>query len=252
MEEKSKQLSPAEYFEEIKSRKQLMTDDQLTAIYDNCLELISKYKITGQMNAIKKLMFHLDCIEKERELVKLGINIFVYKDDIEYYINNVADDIVKVIELERYERELPDEIVEVVANVKDKFDQLYIVFTDYTQEHVKSTEKERDPILFGVFKDESKSVLIDRFYFLGDWIDEYCDLTLDKMVNETLRVGKRKIDHLISTPTELEELKAQLKQYSGNITTINNTDIYTINSAPIEQPRKSFFSKIRTFFTVKK
>lgn len=81
---------------------------------------------------MEKLLFHLECIEKEREIVSMGINTFVYRDDIEYYINNVASDIVKIIELERYEREIPDEIVEVIAKVKDKFDQLYIVFTDYT------------------------------------------------------------------------------------------------------------------------
>ncbi|MDU7184950.1 MAG: hypothetical protein E6294_02830, partial [Klebsiella sp.] len=68
---------------------------------------------------------------------------------------------------------------------KDKFDEFFIVFTDYTGEKEREVKKERiekDPILFGAFLNEETKVVADRFYFLGDWIDEYCDLTLDKMI----------------------------------------------------------------------
>jgi len=40
--------------------------EQLKAVYDNCLEMLNKYKITGQTKGMAKLIFHLDCIEKER------------------------------------------------------------------------------------------------------------------------------------------------------------------------------------------
>ena len=79
-------LTPQQYFDEIKERKNHITDAQLQSIYDNCLELLNKYKITGQKRGMQKLLFHLDCIEKEREIVAMGINTFVYKDDIEFYI----------------------------------------------------------------------------------------------------------------------------------------------------------------------
>ena len=241
------QLTPQQYFEQVKERKHNITDEELVKVYDNCLELLNKYKITGQKKGMRKLMFHLECIEKEREIVKMGINTFIYRDDIEEYIDTVAKDTVKIIELENYEREIPDEIVEVIAATKDKFDQLYVVFTDYTGKVERQIEKERrdkDPILFGTFQNQSNRTVIDRFYYLGDWEDEYCDLTLDKMVNETEKAGKRNIVKTISTPSDIEELKEQL----GGLSEINGNFIIS-NSTP---QKKTFFQKIKSVLKGKK
>ena len=240
------QLTPQQYFEQVKERKHNITDEELVKVYDNCLELLNKYKITGQKKGMRKLMFHLECIEKEREIVKMGINTFIYRDDIEEYIDTVAKDTVKIIELENYEREIPDEIVEVIAATKDKFDQLYVVFTDYTGKVERQIEKERrdkDPILFGTFQNQSNRTVIDRFYYLGDWEDEYCDLTLDKMVNETEKAGKRNIVKTISTPSDIEELKEQL----GGLSEINGNFIIS-NSTQ----KKTFFQNIKSVLKGKK
>lgn len=244
--EEIKELTPQEYFEQVKERKHTITDAELLKVYDNCLELLNKYRITGQKKGMKKLLFHLDCIEKEREIVKTGITTFIYRDDIEEFIDNVAKDTVKIIELENYEREVPDEIIEIIENIKDKFDQLYIVFTDYTGKAERQVQKERrakDPILFGTFQNQTSRTVIDRFYYLGDWEDEYCDLTLDKMVNETEKVGKRNIVKTISTPADIAELKEQL----GNLEEKNNTFVIASNTQ-----KKSFFSNIKTFLKGKR
>lgn len=243
------ELTPQQYFEEIKDRKHHITDAKLVKVYDNCLDLLNKYKITGQQKGMRKLMFHLECIEKEREIVKMGINTFIYRDDIEEYIDSVAKDTVKIIELENYEREIPDEIVEIVAAVKDKFDQLYIVFTDYTGKVERQVEKERrekDPILFGTFQNPSNRTVIDRFYYLGDWEDEYCDLTLDKMVNETEKAGKRNIVKTISTPKDIEELREQL----SGLSEINGN--FIVSTPEIKPKQRGLFVNIKTFLTGKK
>lgn len=237
------ELTPQQYFNKIKERKHNITDDELVKVYDNCLELINKYKITGQKKGMKKLMFHLECIEKEREIVKIGINTFIYRDDIEEYIDSVAKDTVKIIELENYEREIPDDIVSIIEKVKDKFDQLYVVFTDYTGKVERQIEKERrekDPILFGTFQNQSNRTVIDRFYYIGDWEDEYCDLTLDKMVNETEKVGMRNITKTISTPKDIVELKEQLDSLESK----NN--IYIVTN---EVKKKNVFTNIKSFLT---
>lgn len=236
-----KLLTPQEYFELVKGKKQKITDEDLVMVYENCLELLSKYKITGQQKGMRKLLYHLECIEKEREIVKLGVDTFIYRDDIEEYIDTIAKDTVKIIELERYEREIPDEIVEVIAQVKDKFDQLYVVFTDYTGKVERQVEKERrakDPILFGTFQDVKNRVVIDRFYYLGDWEDEYCDLTLDKMVNECLKVGKRNITKTISTPKDIAELREQLAALE------EKGDSWIVDKVKLSKP--TFFSKVKT------
>ena len=227
------ELTPQQYFEEIKDRKHHITDAELVKVYDNCLDLLNKYKITGQQKGMRKLMFHLECIEKEREIVKMGINTFIYRDDIEEYIDSVAKDTVKIIELENYEREIPDEIVEVVAAVKDKFDQLYVVFTDYTGKVERQVEKERrekDPILFGTFQNPSNRTVIDRFYYLGDWEDEYCDLTLDKMA-----------------PKDIEELREQLSSLSEI-----NDNFIVVSATEAKPEKRGLFANIKTFLTGKK
>ena len=244
--EEIKELTPQEYFEQVKERKHSITDEELSKVYDNCLELLNKYKITGQKKGMRKLLFHLECIEKEREIVKMGITTFIYRDDIEEYIDTVAKDTVKIIELENYEREIPDEIVEIIGKVKDKFDQLYIVFTDYTGKVERQVQKERrakDPILFGTFQNKTSRTVIDRFYYLGDWEDEYCDLTLDKMVNETEKAGNRNIVKTISTPADIKELKEQL----GTLERRNDTFIISQN-----EPKKSFFGNVKTFLKGKR
>ena len=171
------ELNPSEYFNNLKDKVQNITDEELVEFYQGCLTLVEKYKITGQKRVIQKLRFLVDCVEKEREAVKLGINSFVYREDIEEYIDNISKDVVKIIELENYPREIPDEIVDIISKTKDIFDQFYVVFTDYTGEIEKQVSKERrdkDPILFGSFQKKSEQenafsrqeiVMSDRFYF---------------------------------------------------------------------------------------
>ena len=245
IETSEEKMTPTEYFSIIKERKNHITDEDLQKVYDNCLELLNKYKITGQIKGMRKLMFHIECIEKEREIIKAGIDTFIYRDDIEYYIDHVSDDIVKIIDIQSYEREIPDEIVEIIELVGNMFDQLYIIFTDYTGETERQVEKERrskDPILFGVFQNKKTRSVIDRFYYLGDWVDEYCDLTLDKMVNESANAGRRNITHTISTPIDIAQLKAQLNALEEK----DNT--FKISNNP-EKQKVSFFDKIKTFLT---
>ena len=231
---KAQEMTPKEYFDLLKSKKSKITDDELNKIYSNCITLMKKYVTTGQVKGAKKLMFHLETIEKEREIVSLGVNTFIYKDDIEDYIDNVSK-------------------VDVIETTKNKFDQLYIIFTDYTGKIEKQIEKERrekDPILIGTFQDKKTGSIVDRFYVLGDWEDEYCDLTLDKLVNEMKEKRKKNIDIHISTPETLEELKTQLT----NLEETNNT--FVLRGGPINaitsQENKSIFKKVKSFLKGKK
>jgi len=116
-------VDPKTYFNKLKGKKQKCTDEVLNGIYTNCMVLMEKYQLTGQLDAMKKLLFHLETIERERKVLAAGIDIFVYLDDIKQYINDVGDKVVKIIELDRYEREVPDEVVAKYVKVKDLFDR---------------------------------------------------------------------------------------------------------------------------------
>ena len=82
-------VSPAEYFEQVKSRKRTMTADGLSQLYENCLALLEEYQRSGQIAAQKKLLFHIDNITREKKLLDLGIDTFVYKSDVDDFIHMV-------------------------------------------------------------------------------------------------------------------------------------------------------------------
>ena len=203
-----KEMTPYQYFQFVKSKVNEMNDENLNKLYSISSELLEKYKKTGQVKAAKKLAFHIKSILKEKEIIDLGITKFVYRDDIENYIDNIAKDVVKIIELKNYPREIPDELVETIEKTKDIFDEMYVLFTDYTGEVEKKVEKERDPILFGSLIDRAVDEMSQRMYYLGDWIDEYCDLTLDKLVSQT----NKSIVKEISIPNDTNELINQLNK----------------------------------------
>ncbi len=266
MADEKTQITPSQYFEYLKGAKQQITTEALKNSYPVFLALAEKYNKLGQVESMKKLCFLVDTLIKEEKLIELGVTTYVYKDLIEDYILNVADKTVKIVELSRYMREIPDDLVETITKTKDLFDEFYVVFTDYTGKEERKVEKERrdkDPILFGVFKNSVN--VSDRFYFLGDWVDEYCDLTLDKMVEEYK--AKKGKDIVVTTeiPATSEELLERLKSYkiddkkgNGFVISLNEAEATPISQElpvssfkfePSKDEKPSFFKKIRSVFT---
>lgn len=204
------EYTPKEYFTNVKNNINTITDADLKTTFNCCLNLLDNYKKTGQIAAMKKLMFQLDCIEKEEQLLQLGINTFIYKEDVENFIDNVSRNVVKIIELKNYERVIPNEIVDIVEKTKDVFDEFYVVFTDYTgkaERQVEKKRREKDPILLGTFQDKTNNIMLNKMYFIGDWVDDYCDLTLSKMVELTKKKTGKNISNSISTEEHIKELK---------------------------------------------
>lgn len=207
----NKEMSPSAYFNEVKNKKNVVTDTSLDEYYNNCLRLITKYESTGQKKALEKLIHLTSCVEKERIVIKSGVDTFVYRDDVFEYIEDVANDVVKIIEMENYSRDIPDDVIEKYNQTKGLFDKFYVLFTDYTgnsERKVQAEKREKDPILFGVFveKINGNKYLNDRMYVIGDWEDEYCDLTLEKMVNEYKDNKGKDIGNEIKIPDDLEGL----------------------------------------------
>lgn len=255
---KGKEITPSQYFDYLKGAKNVITTETLKKSYDVFIKLAEKYQKLGQVESLKKLCFLADTMVKEEKLIELGINTFVYKDTIEDYIENVADKAVKIVELSRYMREIPDELVDTIEKSKELFDEFYVVFTDYTGKEERKVEKERrdkDPILFGVFKNQTN--VADRFYFLGDWVDEYCDLTLDKLIAQYKE--KTNVSPVVTTsiPESSEELVAVLKTYkidskNGQIYVTNNEGqslpvaSFVVDNGTEKKP--GFFQKVRSIF----
>lgn len=252
-----KTITPYEYFQNMKGKLQTMDDERLEKVYQNAIYLAERYNRTGQTKGLRKLKFHIESIVKEKQILDAGINKFVYRSDIEEYIQDVADKQVVILDLKSYERNLPDEIIEALEKVKDLFDEFYIVCTDYTGEmtrRVQEERREKDPILFGAFLDREKNAINERFYYIGDWIDDYCDLTLDKMVAEMEEeTGRNILNDMLPIPKTQEELQDQLNSLNLKEDESTNSVKLTLISSSDDSTKKrsSFFTRIRTFFSKK-
>ena len=141
--EQEKQMDPQDYFEYVKSMKEKMTDEILDNLYKIIMKQIGKSMVTGQNLQTRRLAYSLGVIKREHDLVKRGLDVYVLRESIEKFINEVADKAVKVVDLEFYPREIPDAIAEKVQKLKEDkvFDNFYVLFTDYTGETTKEVKK---------------------------------------------------------------------------------------------------------------
>jgi hypothetical protein len=252
MEKEELELTPTNYFEYVKKQKTTSEIENLEEFRDNAVYLIEKYHLTGQIAGMKKLMFIIDMIEKEKEAISLGIDKFVYLNDIKEFIEKVSDEVVKIIRLEDYPREIPDDIVTEYLKVEHIFDRFYVVFTDYTGEAEKKVEKSRrdkDPILFGAFYNKEEEELNEKFYYIGDWIDEYCDLTLDKLVSEMKATGKGNIAHSMTIPSTIDELRKEVDKYVYHRGTyVKKQDLQPMHNSTPAKKSGGIFKKFKEWW----
>lgn len=219
--------TPDEIFTKMKASKTTVTEADLHEYYNKASLLAESFIQAGQTDALEKIMFLMGCVEKERKLLILGINQYIYRDDIEEFLERreIKESSIKLIELADYPRKIPKDIRKKIEASKDVFDKMYVLFTDYANTVTKNYQREerikrrdRDPILFGTFQKISKDDLYgtvssrminDKFYVIGDWTDKYCDLTLDKLVSMT---SPTIVNYSPKTLDELNEALDRLKK----------------------------------------
>ena len=64
----------------------------------------------------------------------------------------------------------------------------------------------------------------DRFYYLGDWVDEYCDLTLEKLITEAGAEILRNIQIPEDKATLIDECN-NLIENNGRLTVPTQTNV---------------------------
>lgn len=241
------QLDADKFFALLKDNKHVADDEFLNNFNDIIQKELNKAMVTKQNTLIRRLAYAKSIVTRERQLIKNGVDVFVLREDIETFIDTVKDRSVKIIESDRFPRPLPDEVIERFQQIQklNLFDRYYIVFTDYTDEigkQVRQEEKRKDPILFGAFEQKIDGIwdIFDRFYYIADWEDEYCDLTLAKMVDTMSKTGKD-IVHNLAIPEATEQ---QVTSY------INSLREAEQNRFTISPQKQSFFNKVRTAWKV--
>ena len=120
-----KEMTPHDYFLQMKSSIESISNEKLKQSFQNLFLLGEKYKKTGQIKSLEKLKFLAEVMQQEVKLLEIGVDKFIYRSVIEDYIDNVSKDVVKIQDLEAYQREIPDEIVDVIEKTKNIFNKFY-------------------------------------------------------------------------------------------------------------------------------
>lgn len=198
---------PNEYFKLLKeSALQVDVESLKSALYVIAEHILQAEKI-GQKSFLRKLAFTGDTLWKEQILFQSGFKQFVMIEDIKKYIDNVKPkNSVKIIELERYPRAIPWEAMQKISKAQELnlFSDYCVVFTDFTDADYKTPEEKkmvarnRDPVVFGFFKDDETGQKHERFYMLADWEDDTCDLTFNKLVDRMAATGIKNPSKAIS------------------------------------------------------
>ena len=221
----SDSITPSIYFDYVKELKNKLDETEYAVIIDNALTMLEKTKKTGQTEMAKKLAHQVELAMREVDAAKKGFDIFVYRKDIETFIDKVEKKAIKIIELSRYTRDIPDEKLDDITKAKEIFDELYIVYTDYSLKDTKKVAKARrdkDPIVFGAFfdktSDKEDSIYVeDRLFFITDWVEDNCDLTLEEIVRKTDdKLGKNITYKVPTDKTSAAQIKAYLDSFNSD------------------------------------
>ena len=150
---------------------------------------------TGQKALKEKLLRNIVINRYESILYARGIYHVVFESELlEFYKKSEKG--VDLTYIKNFVRPLPNEVVMKIQemNQLEIFDNYVILHYDPEKKSYQQTleekkreyQKRRDPILFGVIQGS------DKLYYITDWVDEYCDLTLDKFA-EVLQVSKESL-----------------------------------------------------------
>jgi len=158
-----------------------------TKEYVECIGFSEK---SGQTALKERLIDNLVVNKYESVLYAKGL----YKAINENAVVMLAENSEKAISLDyikNYGKMIPVDVIRKKIEI-DKlhiFDNYCVMYYDPDGktyiETKEEEEKRKDPILFGLIKGSKK------LYYICDWVDEYCDLTLDKVVEI---VGKEKVE----------------------------------------------------------
>lgn len=175
------EISAKEFFESVKnSAEELKLANDRFANYEKA---IAHLKRTGQIAVLERMEYELDIHRAETQLYATGFTKVITEENVVEFAKKSCRD-VRIDWIKNFTRLIP----EAVIDAKEKCDA-NLIFDNYVIMHYDpykdgslktlddiKKEQEKDPILFGVISGSTK------LYYIGDWIDEYCDLTFDKLV----------------------------------------------------------------------
>lgn len=136
----------------------------------------------GQTALVEDLLRGLVTNKYESVLYAEGLYYVINEDQMVSFVNQCEKGI-KLDYIKNFTRPLPQEVVDKVNKINqlEVFDNYVVLYYDPDGKIYKETAKEeakrKDPIIFGLIAGSKK------LYYITDWVDEYCDLTLENFID---------------------------------------------------------------------
>lgn len=216
------ELSPSIYIKHIKGKFTKVEKQRLDARLKKLKKLIPYAKDMGQFALYEELSVHLAVILKEIQAEALGVTQYCDLKDVEKFRSLVKGKVIKFDDFEKFPRVIPKKVQSKLKKIRSTgvFSGFKILYIDYEGKELKTTSQkmaEKDPILFGEI-----ALAPGRLYCIADWIDEYCDLTLERFI-EKLRTDDPEF--------EMDQIELSESQFKGIVDDIveKNAKLETTN-----------------------
>lgn len=179
-QEKTK-LTAGQFFAHIKTSVKNIEPYQKRV--EDYLQVANKAKQMGQTALYEQLVRDAAIVKYESLLLTSNFKTCIteaqvikfYKESPRGMSLTWVDNFTRIIPQKAYDQKL-------IADELKVFDNYVILHYDPKQKSFALTQKQiadqKDPILFGVIAG------INKLYYIADWVDEYCDLTLQQFIDK--------------------------------------------------------------------
>lgn len=201
VKEDEKYMDALQFFSLVKasSKESVITYRDRVSDY---LKSIHNAVTVGQTALVEDLLRGLVTNKYESVLFAEGLYYVVNESQMVSFVKQCEKGI-KLEYIKNFTRPMPQDIVDKIAKINqlEVFDNYVVLYYDHDGKIYKETAKEeakrKDPIIFGVIAGSEK------LYYVADWIDEYCDLTLEAFIDA---IGVKKDEfHMDYDPSKVKE-----------------------------------------------
>ncbi len=153
--------------------------------------------VSGQTAFREQLIKNLVAVRAETQLLAMGLPKYLREETVVEFVKKCPKGL-RLDFIANFARVIPPELLKLKAEADERgiFDNYVVLHYDPEGKSWAETEKEKvkrkDPILFGLM--DGRRLL----YYVGDWVDEFCDLTLDQIADQ---LGKKAIEVIPSDVT---------------------------------------------------
>ena len=169
-----------EFFSAVKnSAQELETVQNRAAGYEQAME---RAKQAGQTALLEKLEHGLEVYRNESQLLALDSRRYLTEADLVRFVKEAKKGL-RLDWVGNFTRMIPIDILQRKIRMDELgvFDNYVVLHYDPNKKSWAETQadiaRRLDPILFGVM------VSSRNLYFVGDWVDDQCDLTLEQIVD---------------------------------------------------------------------